>query len=101
MADLQSTGDVDADVAIPPELQMHSTETERLLVENARLRAEMLAAAARMERLQALIAGLARAVTRADAFTAVTSEGMRAFDATTATVTLLTEDKTALEINHS
>src|SRR4051812_17143503 len=100
MEELQNGGAVDEKMIVQ-ELLDSSVSQESLLVENARLRAEMVASAERMERLQALIAGLGRAVTREEAFAAVVGEGMRAFEATTATVTLLSEDGTSLEINHS
>src|SRR4051794_40057982 len=100
MENLRNSGDIDTTLSASPDLLTPSTELERLVVENARLRAEMLAAAERMERLQALIAGLGKVVTRDDAFAAVAGEGMRAFDATTATVTLLSEDGATMEIKH-
>ena len=72
-----------------------------LAVENARLFAEMHRAMERTSRLQAVTAGLARALTTEQVADTIISEGVAALGAVDGVFCIPTPDGTALEIVHS
>lgn len=87
---LSASSALPADVAAQPWAQA-------LVNENERLRRENQAAADRMERLQAVAAGLVRALTVQDVAETIIREGVRAFGALNGVIYLVTPDGRSLE----
>ena len=87
----------DADLALAEEIGRRAG----LAVDNARLFAEMQRAVDRTARLQAVTAGLARAVTSEQVADTIISEGVAALGAVDGVFCVPTPDGAALEIVHS
>ena len=87
----------DADLALAVEIGRRAGTA----VDNARLFAEMHRAVDRTARLQAVTAGLARAITNEEVADTIISEGLSALGAVDGVFCVPTEDGSALEIVHA